>query len=55
MQLKKCTLCGEYTMQDVCRCGGKAITVKPPRYSPLDKYGTYRRALKFKDRANLNE
>jgi H/ACA ribonucleoprotein complex subunit 3 len=27
-------------------CNEKAGTVKPPRFSPVDKYGKYRRMLK---------
>ncbi len=46
MKLKKCTVCGRYTLKDVCVCGGRADTVKPPRFSPEDKYGEYRRKLK---------
>ncbi|MBU7013815.1 MAG: RNA-protein complex protein Nop10 [Theionarchaea archaeon] len=46
MKLKKCTVCGTYTLKDGCACGGRADTVKPPRFSPEDKYGEYRRKLK---------
>ncbi|KYK35467.1 MAG: RNA-protein complex protein Nop10 [Theionarchaea archaeon] len=46
MKLKKCTVCGKYTLKDVCTCGGRADTVKPPRFSLEDKYGKYRRKLK---------
>ncbi|MBU7023167.1 MAG: RNA-protein complex protein Nop10 [Theionarchaea archaeon] len=46
MKLKKCTVCGRYTLKDMCACGGRADTVKPPRFSPEDKYGEYRRKLK---------
>jgi H/ACA ribonucleoprotein complex subunit 3 len=46
MKLKKCTVCGRYTLKDFCVCGGKAESVKPPRFSPVDKYGEYRRRLK---------
>jgi len=45
LKIKKCLKCGKYTLKDLC-CGEKTITVKPPRYSPLDKYGKYRRILK---------
>jgi H/ACA ribonucleoprotein complex subunit 3 len=34
-------------MKEVCpSCGVEAITVIPPKYSPLDKYGKYRRTVK---------
>ncbi len=42
----KCAKCGAYTMNESCRCGGKAVNVKPPKYSPEDKYAGYRRTAK---------
>jgi H/ACA ribonucleoprotein complex subunit 3 len=42
----KCEECGTYTMKETCRCGGKAATIKPPKYSPEDKYASYRRKAK---------
>jgi len=42
----KCTKCNEYTLSEECKCGGKAVSVKPPKYSPDDKYGSYRREAK---------
>jgi len=42
----KCSKCGKYTMKQVCECGGKAVLSKPPKYSPEDKYGHYRRKVK---------
>ena len=42
----KCGKCGAYTMNESCKCGGKAAAVKPPKYSPEDKYGGYRRTAK---------
>ncbi len=45
--LKKCLACGRYTLQDACpACGGMAGNPMPPRYSPEDRYGVYRRRLK---------
>jgi H/ACA ribonucleoprotein complex subunit 3 len=44
--MKKCPNCKNYTLNTICQCGEKTITVKPPRYSPTDKYGKYRRMLK---------
>jgi len=41
----KCTSCKAYTMQEKCDCGGKAVTPHPPRFSPEDRYGKYRRKL----------
>ena len=45
----KCSECEKYTMNEVCECGGKAFAVKPPKYSPEDKYGHYRRKVKKQD------
>jgi len=43
----KCGKCGRYTLKDVCpECGGKAINPKPPKYSPEDRVGEYRRKAK---------
>ena len=42
----KCQDCGKYTLSEKCSCGGKAIENKPPKYSPEDKYGDYRRRVK---------
>ncbi len=42
----KCGKCSTYTLKEACRCGGKAVTVKPPKYSPEDKYASYRRKAK---------
>jgi len=49
-RIKKCKRCGRYTLrEDKCPyCGGKLISPHPPRYSPEDKYGKYRRDLKLR-------
>jgi H/ACA ribonucleoprotein complex subunit 3 len=49
-QLYKCTICNEYTLnQKACpKCGGSVSDPKPPKYSPQDKYGSYRRKAKRK-------
>ena len=31
---------------NACKCGGEAVSPKPPKYSPEDKYGAYRRKIK---------
>ncbi|MFH0859728.1 MAG: RNA-protein complex protein Nop10 [Candidatus Altiarchaeota archaeon] len=42
----KCEKCGEYTLKSACpKCGARAKTVVPPKYSPEDKYGEYRRRM----------
>ncbi len=45
-QILKCTGCGKYTMKESCICGSKALSPKPPKFSPEDKYGEYRRKVK---------
>ena len=36
--------CGKYSTKDTCPdCGGNAVPALPPRYSPDDRYGEYRR------------
>ena len=41
--MKRCSVCGEYVLSDVCRCGSPAVTALPAKYSPDDRYGEYRR------------
>ena len=45
----KCSNCGKYTMKEICTCNGKAITPKPGKFSPEDKYAQYRRKAKIDD------
>jgi len=45
-KILKCKKCGKYTLKENCTCGGSAVTIKPPKYSPQDKYGEYRRKAK---------
>jgi len=46
-KIKKCLSCGKYMLKDFCeKCGGKAVNPKPPRYSPEDRFGEYRRRQK---------
>lgn len=42
----KCPKCGSYSLKPKCDCGGKRAKPKPPKYSPEDKYGEYRRKWK---------
>ena len=44
--LLKCTKCGSYGISEECSCGSKRSPPKPPKYSPEDKYGKYRRLYK---------
>jgi H/ACA ribonucleoprotein complex subunit 3 len=51
--LRKCAECGRYTLKtDICPyCGGKLTMPYPPRFSPIDKYGDYRRKYKMEKAA----
>ncbi|MBN1502950.1 ribosome biogenesis protein [Candidatus Woesearchaeota archaeon] len=42
----KCQKCSKYTLSEACSCGGNAVSPKPPKYSPEDKYADYRRKVK---------
>ncbi|MBU0758630.1 MAG: RNA-protein complex protein Nop10 [Nanoarchaeota archaeon] len=42
----KCPQCGNYSLRTACKCGGEAVSPQPPKYSPEDKYGKYRREVK---------
>ncbi len=45
--IRKCPQCGTYTLREICpKCGAKTLEVLPPRFSPEDRYGKYRRMLK---------
>ncbi|MEM3126532.1 MAG: nucleolar RNA-binding Nop10p family protein [Candidatus Woesearchaeota archaeon] len=41
-----CEKCKKYTMNDICSCKNKTVHRKPPKYSPEDPYGEYRRKAK---------
>ena len=42
--LRKCRNCNLYTMKEKCpQCGAPSSPSIPPRYSPDDRYGEYRR------------
>jgi len=43
--IMRCAVCHEYTLKDT-HCNKKTISPKPPKYSPLDPYGKYRRMAK---------
>jgi len=45
--LKKCPRCKIYTLEEYCpKCGSKTRVPHPPKFSPEDKYGKYRRLMK---------
>jgi rRNA maturation protein Nop10 len=45
LKIKK-TVDGEYTLQAKDKNGNTTLEIIPPKYSPIDKYGSYRRAAK---------
>jgi len=45
----KCIKCGKYTLKSTCdECHSLTLPPKPPKFSPEDKYGDYRREEKKK-------
>ncbi len=45
--IRKCPKCKRYTLKEFCPvCGEKTIEAIPPKFSPEDRYGEYRRKLK---------
>jgi len=45
--IRVCRECRRYTLHGTCpQCGRPAVSPLPPRYSPEDRYGDYRRRLK---------
>ncbi|MBO8182177.1 MAG: RNA-protein complex protein Nop10 [Archaeoglobus sp.] len=47
-RLRKCSECGRYTLKEICPvCGAKTFNPAPPRFSPEDPYGEYRRKLRM--------
>lgn len=45
MKMHKCVVCNRYTLKGIC-CGSGTKDIKPPRFSPEDRYGKYRRLMK---------
>jgi H/ACA ribonucleoprotein complex subunit 3 len=44
MRMRKCPSCGAYTFKPDCaKCNVKTTSPAPPRFSPEDRYGEYRR------------
>ena len=50
-ELRFCTSCATYTLKEKC-CTVNTSSVKPPKYSPDDKYGKYRRTVLKKELKN---
>jgi H/ACA ribonucleoprotein complex subunit 3 len=44
MKIRKCLNCKRYTLKEICQyCGNKTVYPHPPKYSPQDKFGKFRR------------
>jgi H/ACA ribonucleoprotein complex subunit 3 len=51
----KCLSCNKYTLESTCsQCNNPAVIPKPPKYSPEDKYGDYRRQIKREELKKIN-
>lgn len=48
MILRYCSKCETYTLQEEC-CSQKTTKPQPPKYSPQDRYGEYRRKAKRRE------
>ncbi|MFA4946535.1 MAG: nucleolar RNA-binding Nop10p family protein [Candidatus Micrarchaeia archaeon] len=46
LKLKKCRACGVYTLAE-SHCGSESAQPHPAKYSPADKYASYRRKQKY--------
>lgn len=47
MKMKICPKCKDYTLKEVCPlCNLRTINPHPPKFSPEDRYGKYRRLMK---------
>ena len=47
VHLLYCKKCNDYTLDENCHiCNNKSVMKNPPRFSPQDNYGRYRRELK---------
>ncbi|MGA1865866.1 MAG: RNA-protein complex protein Nop10 [Thermoplasmatota archaeon] len=43
-RILRCNECMRYTLKEKCReCDAPTVNTFPPRYSPQDRYGRYRR------------
>jgi H/ACA ribonucleoprotein complex subunit 3 len=44
MRMRKCLACKVYTFKEKCpRCEGETSSPQPPKFSPDDRFGKYRR------------
>jgi H/ACA ribonucleoprotein complex subunit 3 len=49
-EIKFCAVCKKHTLKETCDCTMKTAPVYPVKYSPEDKYGSYRRKAKEQER-----
>jgi len=49
-EIKFCAACKKHTLKETCDCTMKTAPVYPLKYSPEDKYGSYRRKAKEPER-----
>jgi H/ACA ribonucleoprotein complex subunit 3 len=48
MKMRKCKSCETYTLKEKCpKCGNTTVSPNPPKFSPEDKYGKWRRLGKI--------
>ncbi len=41
--IRKCTVCGKYTLSEACpACGAKSVYALPPKYSERDRFQKFR-------------
>jgi H/ACA ribonucleoprotein complex subunit 3 len=46
--MRRCVNCGRYTLKEACPvCGSRTVCPHPPRFSPVDKYVSYRVSVKY--------
>jgi len=43
----KCSSCNKYTMKETCSCGNKTLFSRPVKYTPNDKFSSYKRKAKI--------
>ena len=50
----RCQACHRYTLEPKCPvCGEASMNPMPARFSPQDKYGAYRRAMKQSNKGGV--
>jgi len=51
-EIRRCVNCNTYTLTEHCpKCNNKAVSPKPAKFSPEDKFGKYRRRYKQEQKA----